>query len=135
MVALDPRTGEILALVSFPTYDPNLLAHHDTAAADGVPAAPRRGPDKPRLARSYQDRFFPGSTFKVVTATAGILYGGVTADEPVYPREQRLPAPQHDPSDPQLRRLDLRRRALRDPPRRRATRPSPRWASTPAPTP
>ena len=42
-------------------------------------------PEKPRLARSYQERFFPGSTFKVVTGTAGVLRGGVTADEPVYP--------------------------------------------------
>ena len=54
-------------------------------------------PNKPRLARTYQDRFFPGSTFKVVTATAGILHGGVTADEPVYPHEQRLHCPRARP--------------------------------------
>jgi len=86
VVALDPRTGDILALVSFPNYDPNLLALHDTAAATEYQRLLDAAPSKPRLARSYQDRFFPGSTFKVVTATAGILYGGVTADEPVYPQ-------------------------------------------------
>ena len=85
VVALDPRTGEILALVSFPSYDPNLLADHDTEAATFAAQVLDGSPDKPRLARSYQDRFFPGSTFKVVTATAGIEGGGVSADEPRYP--------------------------------------------------
>jgi peptidoglycan glycosyltransferase len=72
-------------MVSYPSYDPNLLANHDTALAAEVQALLDADPNKPRLARSYQDRYFPGSTFKVVTATNGILYGGVTADEPVYP--------------------------------------------------
>ena len=85
VVALDPRTGEILTMVSFPSYDPNLLADHNTAVAADVMRLLDASPDKPRLARSYQDRFFPGSTFKVVTGTAGILHGGVTADKPVYP--------------------------------------------------
>lgn len=86
VVALDPRNGEILALVSHPTYDPNLLADHDTVAATEVGLALDADPDKPRLARSYQDRFFPGSTFKVVTASAGVSSGGVTSEAPVYPR-------------------------------------------------
>src|SRR5436190_2289973 len=62
VVALDPRTGEILTMVSFPSYDPNLLASHDTQAAADVMTLLDASPDKPRLARSYQDRFFPGST-------------------------------------------------------------------------
>ena len=85
VVAIDPRTGEILTMVSFPSYDPNLLASHNTQAASDVMRLLDASPEKPRLSRSYQDRFFPGSTFKVVTATAGILHGGVTADKPVYP--------------------------------------------------
>jgi penicillin-binding protein A len=85
VVALDPRTGEILTMVSFPSYNPNLLANHDTELAAGAMRILDASPEKPRLARSYQERFFPGSTFKVVTGTAGILHGGVTADEPVYP--------------------------------------------------
>ena len=91
-------------------------------------------PDKPRLARTYQDRFFPGSTFKVVTATAGILYGGVTADEPVYPAEQRLHtrrAPRDRSGTSAARPAAARcSRSCGCP----ATPPSPRWASTPAPT-
>ena len=85
VVAIDPRNGEILAMVSFPTFDPNALADHNTQRAADVQALLDLNPDKPRLARSYQDRFFPGSTFKVVTGTAGIVRGGVTPDQPVYP--------------------------------------------------
>ena len=85
VVALDPRTGEILTMVSFPSYDPNELANHNTAEATEFMRFLDANPEKPRLARSYQERFFPGSTFKVVTGTAGILHGGVTADQPVYP--------------------------------------------------
>jgi len=85
VVALDPRSGEILAMVSFPTYDPNVLADHDTAVAAEAQRALDADPEKPRLVRAYQDRFFPGSTFKVVTATAGLSSGAVTPDDPVYP--------------------------------------------------
>ncbi len=93
VVAIDPRSGEILALVSFPSYDPNPLADHDTQAATDVQALLDADPNKPRLARSYQDRFFPGSTFKVVTATAGIAQGGVTPDQPAYPSSNGYVAP------------------------------------------
>jgi len=93
VVALDPRTGEILALVSYPSYDPNLLADHDTQRATDVQRLLDADPNKPRLARSYQDRYFPGSTFKVVTATAGISRGEVTTDAPVYPVSNGYTAP------------------------------------------
>ncbi|HEX8581572.1 MAG TPA: penicillin-binding transpeptidase domain-containing protein, partial [Acidimicrobiales bacterium] len=68
VIALDPRTGELLALWSFPSFDPNLVANHD-----GEKAAENRdllllAPGNPLRAASYQDRFFPGSTFKVVTS-------------------------------------------------------------------
>ena len=85
VVALDPRSGEILTMVSFPSFDPNLLANHNTQAAADAQRLLDANPEKPRLARSYQDRFFPGSTFKVVTGSAGITHGGVTPDKPVYP--------------------------------------------------
>jgi peptidoglycan glycosyltransferase len=93
VVALDPRTGEILALVSFPRYDPNLLADHDTEAATAVQTLLDADENKPRLARAYQERYFPGSTFKVVTATAGISKGDVKADSPSYPSSSSYTAP------------------------------------------
>jgi peptidoglycan glycosyltransferase len=85
VVALDPRDGAILAMVSNPTYDPNVLADHDTQAAGEAQLAMDADPEKPRLARSYQDRFFPGSTFKVVTSTAALKSGTATLDQPVFP--------------------------------------------------
>ncbi|MGH9111183.1 MAG: peptidoglycan D,D-transpeptidase FtsI family protein [Acidimicrobiales bacterium] len=85
VVAIDPRNGEILALWSFPSYDPNLLATHDFDAAELRSTALTQDPDKPTLARTYQENFFPGSTFKILTAAAGVERGGVTRDEPDYP--------------------------------------------------
>ncbi len=85
VVALDPRSGAILAMYSNPTYDPNLISTNDGEFASDVKTVLDASPDKPLLARSYQERFFPGSTFKVVTATAGLTSTKVTETEPVYP--------------------------------------------------
>jgi peptidoglycan glycosyltransferase len=85
VVALDPRTGAVLAMYSNPTYDPNLVSSNDGEAATAVKTLLDAAPDKPLLSRAYQDRFFPGSTFKVVTAAAGLTTGEVTETEPVYP--------------------------------------------------
>jgi peptidoglycan glycosyltransferase len=93
VVVLDPRNGEILALWSYPSYDPNLLALHDSAAATLNATALDEDPEKPRLARTYQDRFAPGSTFKIVTASAGIENGEVTPEEPDYEQSQGYQAP------------------------------------------
>ena len=71
VVALDPRTARSSPWCSNPSYDPNVLADHDTDAAAEAQRLLDADPEKPLLARSYQERFFPGSTFKVVTATAG----------------------------------------------------------------
>jgi peptidoglycan glycosyltransferase len=94
VVALDPRTGAILALWSTPTYDPNLLASHDTAAASDVATLLDASPEKPRLPRSFREIFFPGSTFKVVTATAGLETETITETSPVYPTRTSYTPPQ-----------------------------------------
>lgn len=85
VVAIDPRTGAVLAMYSNPSYDPTPLAASDGAVAEAAAKVLDADPAKPRLARSYREVFFPGSTFKVVTAAAGLESGRVTADEPVYP--------------------------------------------------
>jgi peptidoglycan glycosyltransferase len=85
VVALDPRSGAILALWSYPSYDPNDLATHDFDAAEGASELLTLDPEKPTLSRAFRDRFAPGSTFKVVTATAGVERGGVTRGAPDYP--------------------------------------------------
>jgi penicillin-binding protein A len=93
VVALDPRTGAILAMWSYPSYDPNQLADHDTTAAAAVQELLDSGTERPRRARAYQERYFPGSTFKVVTAAAGLASGQVTAGEPDYPTATEYVAP------------------------------------------
>jgi penicillin-binding protein A len=96
VVALDPRTGEILALYANPTYDPNVLADHDTDAATAAQQALDADPEKPRLSRTYQERFFPGSTFKVVTAAAGLTSGTVSVEQPSYPTASSYLPPRTD---------------------------------------
>ena len=96
VVALDPRSGDVLAFWSVPSYDPNLLANQDFEAANDAYALLQADPQKPLLARMYRERYFPGSTFKVVTAAAGLASGTVTVDGPEYPRESQFVPPQTD---------------------------------------
>ena len=75
-VVMDPKTGEVLAMVSLPGYDTNLFTH-------GIsPADYSRllnDPNKPLLNRAIAGQYAPGSTFKMVTATAGLQEGKITA--------------------------------------------------------
>ena len=94
VVAIDPRSGEILALWSWPTFDPNAVASQDFAAADATFDALLADEENPLRARAYRDIFFPGSTFKPITASAGIERGEVTETEPVYPVSNGYTPPQ-----------------------------------------
>jgi penicillin-binding protein A len=81
VVALEPSTGKILALVSAPSYDPNLLASHDgdeqTQAWDQL----RDNPDSPLLNRAISETYPPGSTFKVITTAAALQSGATVNDQ------------------------------------------------------
>jgi len=70
-VALQPKTGEILALVSSPAYDPNAFI---TGMSDEQWDAWNLNPDKPFLNR-FTKLYSPGSTFKPITAAAGLELG------------------------------------------------------------
>jgi penicillin-binding protein A len=95
VVAIDPQTGEILALWDYPSYDPNLLSTHNLEDARAAREFLQpSNPDSPLIATSYQDRFFPGSTFKVVVASSGLKFGVVTPEAPVYPTEASWVPPQ-----------------------------------------
>jgi penicillin-binding protein A len=80
-VALDPRTGAVLVMASSPSYDPNLLRSpgayerltHDTS-------------ESPLVNRAVQFGYAPGSSFKIVTATAAIDTGEYTPDSLVSGR-------------------------------------------------
>ncbi|NDH88981.1 MAG: penicillin-binding protein 2, partial [Actinobacteria bacterium] len=85
VVALDPQTGEIIALWTFPSFDPNPLADPDGTVANAAFDALVADPDTPLLAKSYREIYFPGSTFKLVTAAAGVETGLIGASTPVFP--------------------------------------------------
>ncbi|CAJ1494372.1 D,D-transpeptidase PbpA [[Mycobacterium] burgundiense] len=80
VVALDPSTGRILAMVSSPSYDPNRLATHDTAAQSAAWENLRDDPTSPLTNRAISERYPPGSTFKVIT-TAAALEAGIDVDD------------------------------------------------------
>lgn len=84
VVVLDPRTGAVLALWSYPSYDPNVLAGEDLEAVQAAWTRLNADPAAPMLARAYRERYAPGSTFKVVTAAIGVDRGVVAADKPVF---------------------------------------------------
>ncbi len=68
MIAMDPRTGEILAMVSRPTFDPNDFA---VRISRGEWNKLVNDPDKPLLNKAIQAQLAPGSTFKILMSVAG----------------------------------------------------------------
>jgi peptidoglycan glycosyltransferase len=72
VVVLDPRTGAIIAMVSYPRYDPNRL--------EDVWADINTDADRPLLNRASMGLYPPGSVFKMVVAAAGLETGKVTVD-------------------------------------------------------
>ncbi|HEV3226791.1 MAG TPA: penicillin-binding protein 2 [Acidimicrobiales bacterium] len=97
VVVLDPRDGSILGLWSFPSYDPNPLASHDAKTAQNVKTLLEASADAPLRGRTWQERFAPGSTFKVVTGSVGVDNGVVTPDQPVFPVETSYKPPDGQP--------------------------------------
>lgn len=93
VVAIDPRSGGVLALWSWPSFDPNLLSTHDSSAAQQAKALLEGAKDQPLLARSYRQVYPPGSTFKVVTMATALRDQKVTP-ETTYPRLTSLDLPQ-----------------------------------------
>ncbi len=93
VVALDPRSGAILAMVSFPSFNPATLADHDQKLVRKAWDALNADEARPLRPRAYRDLYFPGSSFKVVTAAAG-LANGLTPVRPSFPVLKSLPLPQ-----------------------------------------
>ncbi len=73
IVALEPRTGRVLVLVSSPSYDPNRI-EREFQAAQQAPTAECR-PANALYGRATQGLYAPGSTFKIVTAAAAVDSG------------------------------------------------------------
>ncbi|MFH9471249.1 peptidoglycan D,D-transpeptidase FtsI family protein [Streptomyces clavifer] len=77
VVALDPATGKVLALVSTPSYDPSVFAGNSFKEGDRFQALVDKK-SKPLANRPLRETFPPGSTFKIVTAAAALEHGVVT---------------------------------------------------------
>ncbi len=91
VVAMDPVTGDILALYSTPGFDPSELS---SGSDEEIRRAWKRlnaDPEKPLLALSHQELFLPGSSFKIVTASAALenRFG----PDSVWPNPHRLTLP------------------------------------------
>ena len=89
VVAIDPATGAIRAMVSSPTFDANPISGNPDTAQPAMDAL-REDPAEPLLARARQGQYIPGSIMKVVTAVAALESGVITPDTtfPDQPRQE-----------------------------------------------
>src|SRR5213592_1424446 len=78
MVIIDPNNGDVLALASWPTYDPNVFV--PSISADQLKAL-QDDPDIPLLPRAYRSSYPPGSTFKIAVGIAALESHAVYPDD------------------------------------------------------
>ena len=93
VVVLDVQTGAVKAMWSWPSFDPNVIASHDSAEAGVWLQFLDLLPSKPLLANAYQERYMPGSTFKILT-TAAALEAGTIDLSTVFTEESEFLPPQ-----------------------------------------
>lgn len=95
VVVIEPKTGAVRAMWSNPTYDPNTFVNAPFEEAQQTIIDLQEDPAKPLLAHAYQERYMPGSTFKVVTTGIG-LEDGLLTTETVFPPQSSWTPPQTD---------------------------------------
>jgi peptidoglycan glycosyltransferase len=97
VVALDPSTGKILAMASYPSYDPNALAVHDGTKLNNADRALRTNPAQPLLNRALEATYPPGSTFKIVTSSTQLTQNPNTTINTTFdsPTDLTLPQTSH----------------------------------------
>lgn len=79
IVVLDPNNGEIMAMASYPTFDPNLFSQRiGTPEGRREANALLRDPTTPMFNRAIRGRYPPGSTWKILMAVAGLQQGAIT---------------------------------------------------------
>jgi len=83
VVAIQPSSGKILAMATLPSFDPNKLASHDFSSVKTDYERLQTDESEPLLNRAIQTTLPPGSTFKLVTASAAIESGKYDADSDV----------------------------------------------------
>src|SRR5262249_40935506 len=84
VVMLDPRSGDVLAMVSSPDFNASALANPTTAAKTW--ASLQADPDDPLLPRPVMGAYVPGSIFKIVTSMAALDSGAITTAT-TYPQQ------------------------------------------------
>lgn len=82
VVAMDPKTGKVLAMVTSPTYDPNAAVPASGKDYQAQWEAYNASPERPLFNRATSGLYPPGSSFKVVTGAAALDQGVVTPDSP-----------------------------------------------------
>ncbi len=92
VVALNPKTGAILAMYSNPAFDPNLLSGHNQQQVQANYKQITSTPGGLLTPAGYRQRFFPGSTFKIVTSAAVYDHDTALATK-AYPFTSSLPLP------------------------------------------
>jgi peptidoglycan glycosyltransferase len=97
VVVIEPATGAVKAMWSSPTYDANLVAVQDNELAGDVLNFLGEVPGKPLLANAYQERYMPGSTFKVITTAAALDDGLITRESTWADESEFLPPQTTDP--------------------------------------
>lgn len=83
VVAIEPKTGKILAMVSKPGFDANLLAVHSGETSNANYQELLANENGPLLNRALTELYAPGSTFKVIVATAALESGQYTPDSQI----------------------------------------------------
>lgn len=82
IIAMDPNNGEILAMASYPTFDPNLFTERiKTKEGRAEYVRLLQDPDTPLYNRAIRGRYPPGSTWKIPMAVAGLQQGAITIDD------------------------------------------------------
>jgi len=94
VVAIEPSTGNVLALVANPSFDPNLLSAQDGKSVRSAWDELNDDPDKPLVSRASDELFPPGSTFKLITISAALENG--FGPESTWPNPQVLDLPLTD---------------------------------------
>ena len=97
VTVIEPDTGRVVAMWSTPTYDPMTFVNEPFEVAQERITALQDDPANPLLAHAYQERYMPGSTFKVLTTGIGLEDGLLTPETQFPPESSWVPPQTTDP--------------------------------------
>jgi peptidoglycan glycosyltransferase len=97
VVVMEPHTGAVIAMISNPRYNPAAVAVHNSTEAENALTFLNAYPGKPLLANAYQERYMPGSSFKVITTSIAFESGATSLDRVFPVTKEYLPPQTTDP--------------------------------------